>query len=418
MTETGSSASGGRLAHRASGLATSGFILQGRALGPDCERVHPDFEDANFINHRKAYQFISQWVADKVVLDMECGTGYGTAILAELAKHATGIDYSDIGENMKLKQLIFGMVTFAPGMYPLLAKGTGGTDSARYCYSVWLRHLVMAQKNGLNTHPKTVAEIGPGDSIGIGLAALISGCDEYFAFDVVKHADIGRNLAIFEELVTLFKNRTPIPDHNEWPEVDPRLEDYRFPAKILDDVRLNTALESSRIDEIRNSVRDFQRKDSIISYEVPWYEANVLKKESIDMIYSQAVLEHVDDLRNTYAAMYSWLKPAGYISHAIDFKCHGTADEWNGHWLYSDFFWKLMRGKRPYLLNREPYSTHIRLMKSEGFRVICDNKTTSESKYTVDQLASRFKCISEEDLVTSRTFVQGVKNFSTTERAA
>jgi len=82
---------------------------------------------------------------------------------------------------MKLKQLIFGMATFVPGIYQLRAKGTGGTDSARYCYSVWLRHLVMAKRNGLNPYPRIVAELGPGDSLGIGLAALISGCDKYFA---------------------------------------------------------------------------------------------------------------------------------------------------------------------------------------------------------------------------------------------
>jgi O-antigen biosynthesis protein len=60
----------------------------------DGERVNPDFEDANFINHRKVYLFIAQLVTGKVVLDVGCGTGYGTAILADSAKHVTGIDYS------------------------------------------------------------------------------------------------------------------------------------------------------------------------------------------------------------------------------------------------------------------------------------------------------------------------------------
>lgn len=50
---------------------------------------------------------------------------------------------------MKLKQLIYGVASFVPGVIRLCAKGTGGTDSARYCYSVWLRHLVMAKKTVL-----------------------------------------------------------------------------------------------------------------------------------------------------------------------------------------------------------------------------------------------------------------------------
>ena len=37
-----------------------------------------------------------------------------------------------------------------PGVNQLREKGTGGTNSARYCYSIWLRPLVMAKKNGLN----------------------------------------------------------------------------------------------------------------------------------------------------------------------------------------------------------------------------------------------------------------------------
>src|SRR5580704_9110290 len=319
---------------------------------------------------------------------------------------------------MKPKTLIYGIATFVPGVNRLRAKGTGGTDSARYCYSVFLRHLRMAQKNGLDTYPKTVAELGPGDSIGIGLAALISGCDQYCAFDVVEHANIDRNIAIFEELVTLFRNKTPIPGDEEWPDVDPRLEDYRFPSEILDDRRLKTALETSRIEKIRHSIRNLRQNNSIILYKAPWHEVDVVKKESVDMIYSQAVLEHVDDLRKAYAAMHSWLKPSGYVSHAIDFKCHGTAAEWNGHWRYSDFLWTLVRGKRPYLLNREAHSTHIKLMTDAGFKVIWDDKTTSESKYGINQLAPKFRCISKQDLVTSKAFIQGVKNLPMTERVA
>jgi len=267
----------------------------------------------------------------------------------------------------------------------------------------------MAKKNGLNTCPKIVAELGPGDSIGVGLAALISGCDKYFAFDVVEHANVGRNLSIFNELVALFKNRTPIPGDDEWPRVKPQLEDYRFPAYLLDDERLHNALEHSRIERIRNSVRDYGVEDSVIEYKVPWYEPDVLKAESVDMIYSQAVLEHVDDLGTTYGAMHSWLKPTGFILHTIDFKCHRTADEWNGHWAYSDFMWKLIRGKRPYLLNREPYSTHIKLIKDKGFVITCDKKINSESSLTRDQLAPRFKSISADDLVTSETFILALK---------
>ena len=121
---------------------------------------------------------------------------------------------------MKIKNLLSGMATYIPGVNRFRAKGTGGTDSARYCYSVWLRHLVMAYNNGLSTTPQIVAELGPGDSIGVGLAALISGVEKYYAFDVVEHATNQRNLTIFDELLALFRKKEDIPGKDEFPKVD------------------------------------------------------------------------------------------------------------------------------------------------------------------------------------------------------
>ena len=81
----------------------------------------------------------------------------------------------------------------------------------------------------------TVVELGPGDSLGTGLAALLSGAYRYIAVDVVRHANSQQNMKVFEELVSLFANRAPIPSNKEFPEVKPHIDDLRFPASILDD---------------------------------------------------------------------------------------------------------------------------------------------------------------------------------------
>jgi len=311
---------------------------------------------------------------------------------------------------MKLRQLVYGIATFIPGVQRFRQKGTGGTDTSRYCYAIWLRHLVMAKNNGLNASPKVVAELGPGDSLGIGLAALISGSEQYFAFDVVEHANTQRNLKIFDELVELFRNRTPIPGDDEFPVVKPSLSNYDFPIEILDEKRLTKALEPSRIKSIREALEDFDSNNSLIQYKVPWYNEDILEKESVDMIFSQAVLEHVDDLKSTYRSMYLWLKPNGYISHQIDFRSHGTSDEWNGHWVYSDFLWKLIKGKRAYLLNREPYSTHIKILEEESFKLVFDAKNKFKSNLTRDDFAKRFKSMTEDDMTTLGVFFQATKS--------
>jgi hypothetical protein len=45
----------------------------------------------------------------------------------------------------------------------------------------------------------------------------------------------------------------------------------------------------------------------------------------------------------------------------------------------------------------------------EGFMLICDQKTKSESSFTIDELAPKFRSMSGDDLVTSGAFIQGVK---------
>jgi len=279
------------------------------------------------------------------------------------------------------KPLLFGISTFVPGFNRYQSSGTGGSDNARYCYSVWFRHLAIARANGLKSHPRLVAELGPGDSFGIGLAALLSGAEKYWALDVVEFSSLKRNIQIFDDLVSLFARRARIPGDDEFPDVKPPLESHSLPEDVV--VELKNTLNGDRLDEIRASILDPERDGTMISYHVPWTETSCIQPDVLDMVFSQAALEHVDELLNAYENMYIWLKHGGYISHQIDLKCHGTATEWNGHWGYSDLIWKLIRGKRSFLINRVTHSSHKEMR--------------------------RFSQISDEDFSTSGTFFLAMK---------
>jgi hypothetical protein len=297
-----------------------------------------------------------------------------------------------------------GLATWLPGYD--WSRRTGGTGSARYCYSVWLRHFALAcEAAGSQGVPRVVAELGPGDSIGIGVAALLSGVEKYFAFDRVRYSTSGETARIFDELVELFARREPIPGGDEFPSLRPSINDCRFPHGILDSGRIEAALAPRRLAAIRAAIQGRAGGESMIHYEAPWDDAAVVRPASVDHIYSQAVMEHVDDLEGAYADMHRWLRPGGIMTHQIDFRCHGKADVWNGHWAYSDTVWKAIVGRRPYLLNREPHSRHLALLRKQGFRVLVDQAFRAESGLRRDQLARRFRGLSDDDLTTNGAFI-------------
>lgn len=294
--------------------------------------------------------------------------------------------------------------------------GTGGTQSARYCYSVWLRHLVIAHQNGLKGVPQVVAELGPGDSLGIGLAALLCGTQYYYALDVVHHADQARNLAVFDGLIELFQKRSPIPDRTEFPKVKPFLDSYEFPSHILSEEHLKSALDERRLGMIRGVLSGNGQDDEIsIRYFVPWYNKDTVLPGTVDLIYSQAVLEYVDDLPEVYGALFRWLKPGGWMSHQIDFKSHGITEPWNGHWAFSEAQWRVLKGNRPYFLNREPCSTHIDQHTKSGFKIACVQKlmNASESDRPLEIpkhfLTGRFRTMPDEELAVSGALIQAYR---------
>lgn len=255
--------------------------------------------------------------------------------------------------------------------------------------------------------PSVLAELGPGDSLGIGLAAMLSGVDKYYALDVVEFANTEVNLTVFDELVELFNKREPVPDEDEFPRVNPPLESWEFPSHILTEDILQRSLDPRRVQAIRDILAgvDNTNGDLELRYFAPWFRDDVVKPESVDMVLSQAVLEHVDDLPHTYSALYKWLKPDGFMSHQIDFGSHGLAKEWNGHRAYSDFIWKVIRGKREFLLNRKPYSVHSNLIKEYGFKTIFEIKRKDTSGISRQQHSSGFCDLSEDDIETRGAFI-------------
>ena len=278
--------------------------------------------------------------------------------------------------------------------------GTGGTVSARYCYSVFMRHRVIAAEYGMLQSPTTVVELGPGDSLGIGLMAILTGSQQYVAVDAVRHANTATNLAVFDELVTLLNNRTSIPFDGECAAIRPELLEYGFPHALFDQGCLSSALSPQRLSRVRQALINPSR-DGLIQYYAPLGEMSGISAESIDWIFSQAVLEHVDEVAKTYRQCFRCLKPGGFMTHQIDYQCHETAKDWNGHWRYPNWLWALMRGRRPWFVNRLPHSAQRKLQEDAGFSTLAEILRKGAHGIKRSQLATPFRGLSDQDLVTA-----------------
>ena len=274
-----------------------------------------------------------------------------------------------------------------PALAGRLRSGRGRKASARYLYGVWLRHLAELGESGVKPKFGAVMEIGPGDSLGVGLAALLSGAERYIAVDWVAHTDVADNLRVFDELAALFAARASIPG------------DEGFPRPVAAN---GVGCSPERV----RRIREFLAAGACgacppVTYVAPYRIGDLPEENFADFVVSHAVMEHVDEAESLYAAIFRWLRPGGSASFVIDYRCHRTSSRWNGHWAYSDREWSRIRADRPYSLNRLPHSEHMRLLAKCGYRIDREKRSRTPSEIDRRELSPRFANLTPDDLETS-----------------
>jgi hypothetical protein len=296
----------------------------------------------------------------------------------------------------KAPHIVKGALTWVPilNTWRLSHASTGGSNSADYCYSVWLRHLVTLTEHGFTVSGSRVGELGPGDSLGVGVSAVLSGADAYVGLDVFPFSSSANLAQMGDDLIRLFERRAPIPADDQFPGVRPKMASYAFPERAVDFTNF-----SARVARLRSELSAgvaTAGDGRLLNYRAPW-SAQHVERGSLDVVLSQGVLQCVDPLEETYRDMFAWLKPGGYASHAVGFAATYLSPRWNGHWAYSDWQWRLVRGKREFLLNREPLSTHLRCARQAGFNVLHVGKEFEDGALPVHRLAARYRQMSPED---------------------
>src|SRR5688572_7640108 len=213
-----------------------------------------------------------------------------------------------------------GLLSWIPGVPRSLFSRSSATatESASYCYGVWIKHLALLRANGMLAMPRTVLELGPGASIGAGIAALLSGAERYVAIDAVPHLRHEANLGVFRELVALFRARAPRPRAG-FPPIDEHLDARLFPSSMLDEARLETALSPARLDRIEHAIRALASgaADPALRY-YTWDNLEPVANASVDLLFSHVVLNQVNDLEGIYRDCRRMVWRGRWMSTQID----------------------------------------------------------------------------------------------------
>ena len=129
-----------------------------------------------------------------------------------------------------------------------------------------------------------------------------------------------------------------------------------------------------------------------------------LKSGSFDLIFSQAVLEHIrrNEFEDTIRECYRLLRPGGLMSHVIDYKDHlggalnnmrFSTNLWERDWFAAD---------SGFYTNRLRISEMISICSDVGFDVdVRDVRRWEYLPIKRHQLAKEFRDISDDELLVS-----------------
>lgn len=307
----------------------------------------------------------------------------------------------------KTRSMLGGLKSLLPfiGDY----KGTGGTAKWEYCVAVWLRHVGMLLERNVPVNPGTIVEVGPGDSVGLGVCAVMSGVEQYIGVDVVEHVDWARSASHVTSIAKAFRERAPVPVHAALDRVLPPLKDREFPEQWPWIRHPQTEKKSlAEREALLRQAIDAEGKSGVISFRCPW-SAGTVVPGSADWVMSHVALQDMacsagePVLQRSLRSFHGWLRPGGLMTHQVDFSCPGDAP-WNHHWAWSPLERRIARGRRPYYVNGLPLSGYLSLLHDTGFDVDVAY-AHHDSGLGRERVAADYGGLPESDYVTSAAFL-------------
>jgi len=228
-------------------------------------------------------------------------------------RHTTGTG------NPQLDQDIVQLVEYSKGVFEKYSRHISKTD------------ICAALKN------KTLVELGPGDTMATGLFFLAYGAARVVCFDRFKLiVNSQKNTLIARQILSI------LPEPQQ--------------------LQLQTILSFDNQGQMSLDITRLQYQHSLD-------EKIGLENNSVDIIVSNAVLEHVQNLNALFASMYRILKPGGLMVHAADLKSHDLHHTTELDFLtVPDWLWWLMTFYRG-APNRKRWSHYKNLLDVHGFEL-------------------------------------------------
>lgn len=263
-----------------------------------------------------------------------------------------------------VKSFIKGLLTFIPGVNLLLEKkrrrSLHSGSMAEFCYTFWLSILVFVEENNAKINLTNIGEIGAGGSLGIGFCALLTGTQKYYALEINTSIDIEKNIRLLDEILILFKNKTPIS--KEFKQINVQIKNHDFPEALIKP----NFYQNELVNNLKNVLKDGIVNNEYIQIINKWEESTSL---NLNFVFSRAVMEHVKNPLEVYQAIHHHLLESTYMLHDIELHSHEITRKPNGHYNIQPKAWFIIFGKRGYFLNRWTLSDHIIAIEKCNFSI-------------------------------------------------
>lgn len=273
------------------------------------------------------------------------------------------------------------LARFAPVAYVRLTGQTGRGAAAeespgdiatyfRDCADAYFSRLgVAAADVAAFLAGKTLMEYGPGDLPGVAALMVARGAEKVYCVDRFPLVNLSeKNARVLSQLI----------DSSQGAERDRLLSclaDADDPAAGFDPRHIEYVVRPSGLSGLR---------------------------EAVDMVFSRAVLEHVNDLEATFADMTAALKPGATGIHLVDLRSHGLHKANPLDFLaWSTALWDLMYSEKgvPNRWRIDRYRAVLGALPVELQALEATKLATSEQVAEVrPTLAEPFRAVSDEDL--------------------